>query len=44
MLLDLDAVLASAEPLALGEVIRVATDRPVEIEPLLALIRAAVDA
>ena len=38
---DLDRVLAGAEPLGLGEVITVATDRPVDIEHLAALIRAA---
>jgi predicted kinase len=39
---DLEVVLAAAEPLALGEVISVDTDRPVHIEWVADLVRTAI--
>ena len=44
LLPDFDTVLASAEPLGVGQVIHVATDEPVDIGPLLSQIRSAVRA
>ncbi len=41
LLHDFDRVLAGAEPLGLGEVVTVATDRPVDTEHLADLIREA---
>lgn len=40
LLPDLPAVLASAEPLALGPVVRVPTGAPVDLEPLVARLAA----
>ncbi len=44
MLADFDQVLATAEPLGVGEVISVATDQPVDVEYVVALINDAVRA
>jgi predicted kinase len=41
LLVDLGEVLATAEPLGLGEVITVETDRPVDIERIADLVRTA---
>jgi predicted kinase len=43
LLPDLDDVLAGAEPLGLGEVVRVATDQPVDLSALVPRLRAALE-
>lgn len=43
LLLELDVVLESAEPLGLGEVLRVQTDRPIDVAMLARSVLAAVD-
>lgn len=44
LLPDLDTVIATAQPLGLGPVVRVATDRSVDVGSLVAKIRSAVRA
>lgn len=44
LLPDLDTVIATAQPLGLGPVVRVATDRPVDVGSLVTQIRSAVRA
>ena len=43
LLPDLDAVLAAAEPLGLGVVVHVSTDRPVDLTALVPRLRAALE-
>jgi hypothetical protein len=40
---DLDDVLAGAEPLGLGEVVRVATDGPVDLDALVVRLRTRLE-